>query len=141
VRDRIAAVPDDSGVPYGFERVFARLAEIGYHGIEFAGYTQNTQILGRQITPTEIRKALDDSGLMAVGNHGNVPGTITPRAGESFTEYPRETWDTYAAAPRSRSRAQRHRSEQTRQSLRFGVNCSPHTEHTFATGTTRRLRL
>lgn len=51
VRDRITAAPDDSGVPYGFERVLARLAEIGYKEIEFAGYTQSTEILGRQITP------------------------------------------------------------------------------------------
>ena len=42
VRDRISAAPDTSGVPYGFERVLGRLAEIGYKEVEFAGYTQNT---------------------------------------------------------------------------------------------------
>lgn len=73
VRDRIEAAPDDSGLPYRFERVFARLAEIGYHGIEFAGYAQHTQILGRQITPAEIRTALDDNGLVAVGNTETCP--------------------------------------------------------------------
>jgi sugar phosphate isomerase/epimerase len=78
VRDRIAAAPDTSGVPYGFERVLARLAEIGYKEVEFAGYTQNTSILGRQITPQEIRKILDDNGLKANGTHTTInPATFT----------------------------------------------------------------
>lgn len=72
VRDRIGAAPDDSGVPYGFERVLARLAEQGYKEIEFAGYNQNTAILGRQITPAEIRKILDDNGLVANGTHAQI---------------------------------------------------------------------
>lgn len=77
VRDRISAAPDNSGVPYGFERVLARLAEMGYKEIEFAGYTQNTSILGRQITPTEIRKILDDNGLVANGCHVSInPATF-----------------------------------------------------------------
>jgi sugar phosphate isomerase/epimerase len=77
VRDRITAAPDDTGVPYGFERVLARLAEIGYKEVEFAGYTQNTALLGRQITPREIRKILDDNGLVANGTHTNIdPATF-----------------------------------------------------------------
>ncbi|MEV4846564.1 sugar phosphate isomerase/epimerase [Micromonospora matsumotoense] len=72
VRDRIAAAPDDSGVPYGFERVLASLAQMGYKEIEFAGYNQHTSILGRQITPTEIRKILDDNGLVANGTHASI---------------------------------------------------------------------
>lgn len=72
VRDRITAAPDESGIPYGFERVLARLAELGYKEIEFAGYTQNTAILGRQITPAEIRKILDDNGLVANGTHTQI---------------------------------------------------------------------
>ncbi|MET7399837.1 TIM barrel protein [Dactylosporangium sp. NPDC005572] len=72
VRDRIGAAPDDSGIPYGFERVLARLAEIGYKEIEFAGYNQHTSILGRQITPAEIRKILDDNGLVANGTHTQI---------------------------------------------------------------------
>jgi sugar phosphate isomerase/epimerase len=72
VRDRITAAPDTTGVPYGFERVLARLAEIGYKEIEFAGYTQSTAILGRQITPREIRKVLDDNGLVANGTHTQI---------------------------------------------------------------------
>ncbi len=78
VRDRISAAPDVSGVPYGFERVLARLAEIGYKEVEFAGYNQNTAILGRQITPVEIRKILDDNGLRANGAHTSIPSTVTP---------------------------------------------------------------
>jgi len=77
VRDRISAAPDDSGVPYGFERVLARLAEIGYKEVEFAGYTQSTEILGRQITPREIRRILDDNGLVANGTHTRIdPATF-----------------------------------------------------------------
>lgn len=77
VRDRISAAPDNSGVPYGFERVLARLAEIGYKEIEFAGYNQHTSILGRQITPAEIRKILDDNGLVANGTHTSInPATF-----------------------------------------------------------------
>jgi sugar phosphate isomerase/epimerase len=87
VRDRISAAPNDSGIPYGFERVLERLAEIGYKGIEFAGYNQNTQILGRQITPQEIRKALDDNGLVAVGSHGSIPSTINDSTLASFDAY------------------------------------------------------
>ncbi|TCB96637.1 sugar phosphate isomerase/epimerase [Micromonospora zingiberis] len=78
VRDRISAAPDTSGVPYGFERVLARIAEIGYREVEFAGYNQSTAILGRQITPEEIRKVLDDNGLRANGAHASIPGTVTP---------------------------------------------------------------
>ncbi|ONI87421.1 Tat (twin-arginine translocation) pathway signal sequence [Actinosynnema sp. ALI-1.44] len=77
VRDRITAAPDNTGVPYGFERVLARLAEVGYKEIEFAGYTQHTSILGRQITPKEIRKILDDNGLVANGTHTQInPATF-----------------------------------------------------------------
>jgi sugar phosphate isomerase/epimerase len=77
VRDRIGAAPDDSGVPYGFERVLGRLAEVGYKEIEFAGYNQHTSILGRQITPAEIRKILDDNGLVANGTHTQInPATF-----------------------------------------------------------------
>jgi sugar phosphate isomerase/epimerase len=76
VRDRIGAAPDDSGIPYGFAQVLERLAEIGYHGIEFAGYTQNTAVLGRQITTAEIRAILDANGLIAVGDHGSIPSDL-----------------------------------------------------------------
>ncbi|MEW2473644.1 sugar phosphate isomerase/epimerase family protein [Micromonospora gifhornensis] len=86
VRDRISAAPDTSGVPYGFERVLGRLAEIGYKEVEFAGYTQHTSILGRQITPTEIRKILDDNGLRANGSHASIPSTVTPNTIAAFEQ-------------------------------------------------------
>jgi sugar phosphate isomerase/epimerase len=77
-RDRISAAPDSSGVPSGFAQVLERLADIGYRQVEFAGYEQSTQILGRQITPAEIRTILHDNGLRANGTHRTVPSTITP---------------------------------------------------------------
>ncbi|MFI5759152.1 sugar phosphate isomerase/epimerase family protein [Streptomyces sp. NPDC051569] len=61
VRDKVTSL--------GFAVVLSELARIGYKEIEFAGYTQNTSILGRQITLQEIRKLLDDNGLRAVGSH------------------------------------------------------------------------
>lgn len=61
VRDKITSL--------GFAIVLEELARIGYQEVEFAGYTQNTSILGRQITLQEIRQLLDDNGLRAVGSH------------------------------------------------------------------------
>jgi sugar phosphate isomerase/epimerase len=61
VRDKITSM--------GFGFVLPELAKIGYNEVEFAGYTQNTSILGRQITIQEIRQILDDNGLKAVGSH------------------------------------------------------------------------
>jgi sugar phosphate isomerase/epimerase len=83
-RDRITAAPDDTGVPYGFERVLARLAEIGYLQVEFTGYEQSTEILGRQITAQELRAILDDNGLRANGTHATAPGTLTQAALDAF---------------------------------------------------------
>ena len=76
-RDRISAAPDTTGVPYGFAQVLAALAAQGYKTIEFAGYNQSTAILGRQITPAEIRAILNANGLDAKGNHGTIPSTLT----------------------------------------------------------------
>jgi sugar phosphate isomerase/epimerase len=45
---------------------------MGYKQVEFAGYNQSTTILGRQITPAEIRQLLDDNGLVANGSHVNL---------------------------------------------------------------------
>ncbi|MFD6534096.1 sugar phosphate isomerase/epimerase family protein [Streptomyces sp. NPDC060184] len=71
VRDKVSSL--------GFAVVLAELARIGYKEIEFAGYTQSTSILGRQITLPEIRTILDDNGLRAVGSHvgiGNLRSNI-----------------------------------------------------------------
>jgi sugar phosphate isomerase/epimerase len=64
VRDKITSL--------GFAVVLAELARIGYKEVEFAGYTQNTSILGRQITIPEIRTLLDNNGLRAVGSHVGI---------------------------------------------------------------------
>lgn len=70
VRDVITRDPDPAnGVNAGFDYCFEQLAKEGYAQVEFAGYTQSTAILGRQITPQEIRKSLDDNGLVANGSH------------------------------------------------------------------------
>src|SRR5690242_10447462 len=77
VRDRITAAPDNTGVPYGFAQVLEAVAKCGYSEVEFAGYTQHESILGRQITPQEIRKLLDDNGLIANGTHTTInPATF-----------------------------------------------------------------
>jgi sugar phosphate isomerase/epimerase len=64
VRDKVTSL--------GFAVVLTELARIGYREVEFAGYTQNTSILGRQITVPEIRQLLDDNGLRAVGSHVGI---------------------------------------------------------------------
>jgi len=70
VRDVISRAPNPAtGVNGGFRYVFEQLAAMGYHEVEFAGYNQSTSILGRQITPAEIRQLLDDNGLVANGSH------------------------------------------------------------------------
>jgi sugar phosphate isomerase/epimerase len=57
VRDQVAAL--------GFEAVFARLSQIGYREVEFAGY--NAQ--GRRWTNQELRRLLRRYGLRGVGSH------------------------------------------------------------------------
>jgi len=70
VRDVITRTPNAAtGVNGGFRFVFEQLAAMGYSQVEFAGYTQSTSILGRQITPAEIRQLMDDNGLVANGSH------------------------------------------------------------------------
>jgi sugar phosphate isomerase/epimerase len=70
VRDVISRAPDPAtGLGGGFRYVFEQLAKMGYKEVEFAGYNQHPSILGRQITPAEIRQLLDDNGLKANGSH------------------------------------------------------------------------
>ncbi|MFD3454844.1 sugar phosphate isomerase/epimerase family protein [Streptomyces sp. NPDC058691] len=64
VRDKVSSL--------GFRVVLQEMARIGYKEVEFAGYTQNTSILGRQITLQEIRQLLDDNGLKAIGSHVGI---------------------------------------------------------------------
>ncbi|WP_327123094.1 MULTISPECIES: sugar phosphate isomerase/epimerase [unclassified Streptomyces] len=74
IRDKVSSL--------GFAVVLAELARIGYQEIEFAGYTQSTSILGRQITLPEIRTLLDDHGLRAVGSHVGIGNLRTNLQGE-----------------------------------------------------------
>ncbi|MFD8077321.1 sugar phosphate isomerase/epimerase family protein [Streptomyces sp. NPDC059718] len=64
VRDKVSS--------FGFRVVLEEMARIGYKEVEFAGYTQSTSILGRQITLQEIRQLLDDNGLKAIGSHVGI---------------------------------------------------------------------
>src|SRR3954462_11893570 len=45
----------------GFRRVLEELARRGYRAVEFTCFAWSTAILGRKITPAEIRQALDDN--------------------------------------------------------------------------------
>lgn len=62
----------------GFRYTFETLAREGYHQVEFAGYTQDPAILGRQITVQEIRWLLNDNGLRAVGSHVALANLADP---------------------------------------------------------------
>jgi sugar phosphate isomerase/epimerase len=76
VRDVISRAPNPAaGLSGGFRYVLEQLSAMGYHEVEFAGYTQSTSILGRQITPAEIRQLLDDNGLRANGSHISIDFT------------------------------------------------------------------
>jgi sugar phosphate isomerase/epimerase len=59
VRDQVAAL--------GFEAVFARLSEIGYREVEFAGYTAQ----GRRWSNAELRALLRRYDLEGIGSHVN----------------------------------------------------------------------
>jgi sugar phosphate isomerase/epimerase len=70
VRDVLTRTPNPAqGIDGGFRYVLEQVSNMGYHEVEFAGYTQSTSILGRQITAAEIRQLLDDNGLKANGSH------------------------------------------------------------------------
>ncbi|NEE03513.1 sugar phosphate isomerase/epimerase family protein [Phytoactinopolyspora halotolerans] len=50
----------------GFRVVFEELARMGYHYVEFAGYTSPAE---PGITPAQIKQLLDDNGLKGIGGH------------------------------------------------------------------------
>ncbi|MCK9902982.1 xylose isomerase [Parafrankia colletiae] len=70
IRDKVSQL--------GFRAVFEELSRIGFREVEFAGYTQSTSILGRQITVPEIRQLLDDNGLVGAGSHVGLGNFTNP---------------------------------------------------------------
>ncbi len=87
--------PSDLGplvpLPGGWKELFEYFAAVGINQVEFAGYGQNAANPGGTAAyPSDgnaagraaylayartLRGFLDDSGLEAIGNHGNIPNT------------------------------------------------------------------
>ncbi|MCU1676143.1 MAG: hypothetical protein JWM93_901 [Frankiales bacterium] len=72
--------PTDLGplvpLPGGFRAVFDYLGSVGYSGFEFFQLTQGAN---GDITPLQIREALDDAGLVAAGAHmGGLQSMVDP---------------------------------------------------------------
>ena len=88
VRDAVSRDPNSSEFASGFKEVLEELARIGYKQIEFAGYNQNANAPGGNVNNPAgaalLRTWLDDNGLEAEGNHGNIPGSITDATIASF---------------------------------------------------------
>src|SRR3954453_19034535 len=57
----------------GFEAVFARLAQIGYKEVEFAGYSAQ----GRRGSNAQLRNLLAKYGLRAIGSHVGYTGSYS----------------------------------------------------------------
>lgn len=90
VRDAISRLDNSVVDPYtgqllrgGFRGVFETLSAIGYHQVEFAGYTQGAN---GPITTAQIRQLLVDNGLVANGSHGSIPSTVTPTTIAQFEQ-------------------------------------------------------
>ena len=81
VRDAVSRDPNATDLASGFKEVFQELSRIGYKQIEFAGYNQHANAEGGNVNNVagaqQLRKWLDDNGLEAEGNHGNIPGTVS----------------------------------------------------------------
>jgi sugar phosphate isomerase/epimerase len=91
VRDAVSRNPltSDPSLASGFRQVFEVLSGIGYQQIEFAGLTQNAnseggQNMGTLATAPLLKQWLDDYGLEAEGNHGTIPGVLTPETLSAF---------------------------------------------------------
>ena len=88
VRDAISRDPGTSPYASGFKAVFEELGRIGYKQVEFAGYGQHANAPGGNVNNAAgaqlLRTWLDDNGLEAEGNHGNIPATITDATLASF---------------------------------------------------------
>ena len=71
VRDQVAAL--------GFEAVFQRLSQIGYAGVEFAGYSAGPPP-SRTYSNAELRALLRRYHLKAFGSHVNYYNAMNPAA-------------------------------------------------------------
>src|SRR5690349_21659146 len=85
VRDAISRDPNTTDLASGFKEVLGELSRIGFRQIEFAGYSQHANAEGGNnlntvAGATLLKSWLDDLGLEAEGNHGSIPGTITPES-------------------------------------------------------------
>src|SRR5512133_139191 len=70
--------------------VLAAVSKIGYKGVEFAGYYDHKA--------TEIRKMLDDNGLVACGTHTPYE-TILPAKLEETIEFNKTIGNKYLIVP------------------------------------------
>ncbi|MEO9322205.1 sugar phosphate isomerase/epimerase family protein [Nocardioides sp. C4-1] len=82
VRDVITRDPGTTDQPSGFREVLKYLSEVGYRQVEFAGYTQHANApgganLGTVQGARQLKRWLDNFGIVAQGNHGSVPSEIT----------------------------------------------------------------
>ncbi|MFQ6172095.1 sugar phosphate isomerase/epimerase family protein [Oryzobacter sp. R7] len=89
VRDAVSRDPLTTDLASGFKEVLGELAKIGYKQIEFAGYRQHANAeggadLNNVAGATLLRSWLDEFGLEAEGNHGQIPSTITDATIASF---------------------------------------------------------
>ncbi|CAN7213038.1 sugar phosphate isomerase/epimerase family protein [Knoellia sp. LjRoot47] len=89
VRDAISRDPNTTDLASGFKEVLGELSRIGFRQIEFAGYSQHANAEGGNnlntvAGATLLKSWLDDLGLQAEGNHGSIPGTITPESIAAF---------------------------------------------------------
>jgi sugar phosphate isomerase/epimerase len=88
VRDAISRDPATTPYASGFKAVFEELGRIGYAQVEFAGYNQSANAPGGNVNNVAgahlLRTWLDDNGLEAEGNHGQIPSTITDTTLASF---------------------------------------------------------
>ncbi len=81
VRDAISRDPATSPYASGFKAVIEELGRIGYKQVEFAGFGQHANAPGGNVNNVAgaqlLRTWLDDNGIEAEGNHGNIPSTVT----------------------------------------------------------------
>ncbi len=74
----------------GLEKALADVASIGYEGVEFAGYWN--------FKPEQIKKMLDDNGLVACGTHVHR-NDFSPEKYKATCEFNRSIGNTFICCP------------------------------------------